>query len=79
MLEQLLHRGEAAELFEVLDRGEDELELAFVMCLQRLLRREPAEVDHLLAVDTRLLAGGQRGEEEMRVEADLHLRRCDPE
>ncbi len=71
-------RAEAVELFEVLDRGEDEHELAFAVCLQRCLGREPAEVDHLLAVDLRLLAGGQRGEEEVRVEADLHLRRRDP-
>ena len=46
--------------------------------VQRAVRREPAEVDALLAVDLRLLTLRQQREEEVRVEADLHLRGGDP-
>ena len=48
------------------------------MRVERAVRREPAEVDELLAVDDALAAVGQRGEEEVGVEADRHLGRRDP-
>ena len=59
----------------MLDRGEHQLDLAGAMSLERASGREPAELDALLAVDTRLLAGRERGEEEVRVEASAHQRR----
>src|ERR1700727_2964498 len=78
MVEQRLDRLKAAELFEVLDRREDECDATVAMRLQCSVGREPTELDDLLAVDRRLLAVGEAREEEVRVEADLHLRWRDP-
>ena len=58
----------------MLDRGEHEQDPPVAVGLERRRGREPAELDALLAVDPRLLAGGQRGEEEVGVEARAHLR-----
>src|SRR5437588_306297 len=78
MGQQRVHRVELAELLEMLDRGEDELDVTRSVGVERLLWREPAEVHALATVDPRLLSRWQRCEEEVRVEADLHLRRRDP-
>src|SRR5207248_8869622 len=67
-----------AELLEVLDRGKDEEDLAPAMGVERRLRLEPGGVHRLRSVRTWLGARGDRGEEEARVEADAHLRRCYP-
>src|SRR3954451_8975860 len=69
---------ERRELLEVLDRGEDEQDLAARVGVERSLRGEPAEIDALAAVDRRLGALGSKSEEEVRVEAGLDLRGCDP-
>ena len=78
VLEQRVGGGERRELLEVLDRREDEQDLAALVGVERALRREPAEVDALRAVDRGLRAVGRGREEEVRVEADLHLGRGDP-
>ena len=60
MREQGGDRRELAQLLEVLDRGENERDLARAMRLKRASGFEPAEVDALLAVDLRLLAWNKR-------------------
>ena len=79
-----LRKGEISplELVEASARRIGEVEPAVnalpTLCLERARGGEPAEIDALLAVDSRLLPRGQQGEEEMRVEADLDLFRRDP-
>src|SRR4051794_18654663 len=69
---------EAGDVLEVLDRREDEQELARLGALQRARRLEPARVDDLGAVDLDLRALGRLGQEEPGVEADRDLGRRDP-
>ena len=54
--EQRVDGGELAQLLEVLDRREDQHDLAGAVGVERGRGREPAEVHALLAVDPRLLA-----------------------
>src|SRR5436190_10128032 len=77
-VQQRVGAVEAAELLEVLDGGEDEIDLAALVGRERACRREPTLVDDLVAVDRRLLAVGQGREEEVGVEAHHDLRGRDP-
>src|ERR1700682_3919434 len=76
--EQVVDRSEVAQLLEVLDRREDQRDVAGAVGRERARRGEPAEVDTLLAVDPWLLPAGEWSKEEMRVEADLHCGGRDP-
>src|SRR5919198_468233 len=69
---------ELGELLEMLDGGEDQLEVALAMGLERLGRPKPAQVDALLAVAHRIGARRRLDHEEVGVEADLRLLRRDP-
>src|SRR5262249_42578635 len=53
-LEGVLHRLELGELLQVLDRWEDELELAAAVGVERVRRAQPAQVDALLSVAARI-------------------------
>jgi hypothetical protein len=76
--QQLVGAGEGAQLFEMLDRGKHEQDSLVTMGRECRLGREPAQIDALLTIDLRLLTGGQRGEEEVGVEARAYLGRRDP-
>src|SRR4051812_32115116 len=78
MRDQRVGCREGGELLEVLDRREDEQDLACGVGVERALRREPSMVDDLLAVDPGFCLVRERREEEVRVEAGLHLGRRDP-
>src|SRR5215218_8269962 len=77
-LERVGDRTEARELLEVLDRREDEHQLVVAVKVERLLGAQPAPADALAAVDGRVGVLRRLRDEEVGVEADLHLPRRDP-
>src|SRR5919201_3541211 len=77
-LQGVRDRVELRQLLQVLDRGEDEAEVALAIGGERVGRAQPAEVDALLAIAARLRTRGRLRDVEVGVEADLRLLRRDP-
>ena len=76
--QQRVRGREARELLEVLDRREDEQQLARAAGGERASGAHQPTSTISAAVGARLLAGGRGGDEEVRVEAGEQLARGDP-